>query len=115
MGKDRSKMSAEEVCAFQFHELQSPQMPNYHSKENCERLEKWNLDQHANVLKFRFDQPFERSLAGDFIRDFFSDPNVQSCFKVVGAHGEWTPGPGTPTDVDFRQLHTTVTSLSIFD
>jgi len=107
--------STESVDAFQFHELQTPSMPNYTSKETGEKLSKWNLDQHAQLLKFRFDQPFERFKAGDFVRDFFSDPTVQACFKVVDRTGGWVAGPGVPTAVDFEQLNTTVTSLSVFD
>lgn len=92
--------SSEAVGAFQFHELQQPAMPNYRSKETSEKLAKWcvcippaqrsavshrNLDQHASLLKFRFDEPFERFKAGDFVRDFFSDPTVQASFKVPAA------------------------------
>lgn len=90
-------------------------MPNYRSKEMGEKLTKWNLDQHAQVLKFRFDQPFERFKAEDFIRDLFSDPAVQSRLRVLNKYGEWTAGPGAPSAVEYEQLNTTVTSLSVFD
>merc|ERR1712166_1114293 len=105
----------EQGSTFEFHVLDAPCLPSLQSKATSERLQKWDLDQHANVLKFRFDQPFERLSAGDFIRDFFSDPVVQEVFKVVDATGRWQQGPGAPSAVQFQQLNTTITSMSFFD
>jgi len=118
MGKTNPRMSnnpLEQGITFEFHVLDAPCLPSLQSKATSERLQKWNLDQHANVLKFRFDQPFERLSAGDFIRDFFSDPVVQEVFKVVDATGRWQQGPGAPSAVQFQQLNTTITSMSFFD
>lgn len=77
-------------------------------------LMKWNLDQNVNMIKFRFDQQFERFNAEQFARDFFSDPTVQSHIQVATQHG-LTRGPGTPSAVKLTQLSTTTTNLDFFD
>jgi len=105
----------EQASTFEFHALDNPGLPSLSSKAVSERLQKWNLDQHANMLKFRFDQPFERLNAADFIRDFFSDPTVAASFKVVDSNGRWQEGPGAPSAVEYQQLNTTITSMSFFD
>jgi len=105
----------EQASTFEFHALDNPGLPSLSSKAVSERLQKWNLDQHANMLKFRFDQPFERLNAADFIRDFFSDPTVAASFKVVDSSGRWQEGPGAPSAVEYQQLNTTITSMSFFD
>merc|ERR1712146_25043 len=111
MGKPTIVMSS----TFTFHALDSPNLPNYQSNELMDHLQKWNLDQHAQLVKFSFDQPFERFYAEDFIRDFFSDPAVQQQFRVLDSHGEWRAGPGAPSPVSYEQLNTTITNLKFFD
>jgi len=109
--------AAEPVAAqaYTFHHLGDATWANYQSKSIAEYLMKWNLDKHANLLKFRFDQNFERFKAEEFIRDFFSDPTVQTHVQVQAKSGGWIRGPGAPKKVRFHPLSTTATNLDLFD
>lgn len=99
---------------FSFHHLAEATFPNWTAKDVSEKLMKWNLDANAHMVKFRFDQKFERFDAEQFARDFFSDPVVQAHIQVATRSG-MVRGPGTPTAVRLSKLSTTVTNLDFFD
>merc|ERR1711988_1012414 len=99
---------------FSFHHLPEASFPNYESKQMEEHLLKWNLNENVHMVKFRFDQKFERFDAEQFVRDFFSDPTVQAHVQVA-TRGGMVRGPGAPTAVSVSKLNTTATNLEFFD
>merc|ERR1711912_47076 len=112
--QDIDPPKVEDGAAFSFHHLPEASWPDYDSREMNEHLMKWNLDQNSQMLKFRFDQKFDEFHAEQFVRDFFSDPTIQSHIRVASQHG-MVRGPGTPTGVRMTQSSTTATDLEFFD
>jgi len=100
--------------SYSFHHLGEAVFPNYHSKEMLESLQKWNIDVHSHVAKFRFDQKFDAFHVDQFLRDFFSDPAVQTNIQVATRHG-MGPAPANPDAVRYEALSTTATNLDMFD
>ena len=103
------------LCPLPFAEPSTQFQATFANRDKLgDSLMKWNLDQNVHMIKFRFDQQFDRFNAENFARDFFSDPTVQSHIEVATQHG-MARGPGAPSAVKLTQLSTTATNLDFFD
>eukprot|EP00992_Anisonema_acinus_P016024 TRINITY_DN9984_c0_g1_i4.p1 TRINITY_DN9984_c0_g1~~TRINITY_DN9984_c0_g1_i4.p1 ORF type:complete len:261 (+),score=79.82 TRINITY_DN9984_c0_g1_i4:59-784(+) len=84
------------------------------SDEMKRSFQKWDLT-HCQAVAFRFNEPFARINAGDFVAHFFNSPAVQAAIRVVDRGGTPTALHGKVQNVKFKQLGCTAVTLDLFD
>ena len=78
-------------------------------------LAKWDLQRGMRYQEFRYTGQYHRMAVRDFLRDFFSDPEVQEHFRVLGRDRDWVAPRGTLDEADGDVVPANLTSMAFFD
>ena len=105
--------SAADKCEFQF-EVNDAEFPAIHSYEMKQKFIKWDLTR-SQVVRFRFDEPFMRMNADEFVSDFFNSPSVQECIMMVDRKGNPNYLKGKVGNCKHTELSCTKASLDMLD
>ena len=105
--------SVADKCNFQFEVSNTP-FPSLDTYEMKQKLVKWDMTR-MQMTRFRFDEPFVRMNAEEFMQCFFNHKEVQGCIMMVDKRGSPMYLSGKVSDIKCQELSCTAVALDMFD
>nr|XP_025037416.1 transcriptional coactivator YAP1 isoform X7 [Pelodiscus sinensis] len=100
---------------FTFRYLPQKSLPSLENRDTQARLRKWSMYGRITVQVFSFDQLFKVYQKDEFVKAFFSDPNVSTNLKLLTASGQWTTLGTKVKKIEAIVVPCTQVSMSFFD
>jgi cilia- and flagella-associated protein 300 len=92
----------------------APKFKSLQSSETRQLLTKWNVDTSSQLATFSYNRKFDEAFADSFFRDLLNSEAFQTNFGAATSATTFST-LGQVSNVELKQLPTTMTTLAIFD